>query len=243
MILLDSRVFVSGADLSGASNRIEVQEESEAKQTTNFRSGGAVENAAGLTEVSIEGSGQWEAGEAGFVDDAFWANRRALEPWSVAPEDSDLAAGGIIYLTKALRTRARYFGDVGEVASWDATAKGTWPLVRGRVLHASGIPRTADGNGTAIQVGAVATGERAYANLHVIDIAGTGGPSIIVKVQSDNVQAFSSPTDRMTFDSKTAVGGQAIRIGGPITDAWWRVTWDVSGTNPSFLFIVSMGIE
>jgi hypothetical protein len=243
LVLLDSRVFVSGADLSGSSNKIEVQEESEAVQVTNFRSGGAVENLAGLTETSVEGGGLWEAGDAGYVDDSFWTNRRAIEPWTFVPEDSDLAPGGVAYLTKALRTKMRLWGQLGEAASWEGSAKGTWPLARGVVLHASGVPRTTDGNGIALNFGAVASGRHLYANLHVIDIAGTAGPAVIVKVQSDSLEAFSSPTDRVTFDSLAAFGGQAVRVAGPVTDTWWRATWDVSGTNPSFLFIVSLGIE
>lgn len=242
LVLLDSRVFVSGADLSGSSNRIEIQEESEAVAVTNFRSGGAVENQSGLTQVDIQGGGLWEAGEAALVDDSFWANRRVIEPWTATPEDSDLAPGGIAYLTRALRINARYWGQLGEAAGWEANARGSWPLARGRVLHASGVARTTDGNGTAVEVGAVAEGQRAYANLHVIDLAGTT-PSIVVTVESDDAEAFTDPTTRFTFDSLAAIGGQGMRLGGPITDTWWRVTWDVSGTDPSILFIVSLGIE
>lgn len=242
LVLLDSRIFVSGADLSGQASRIQIEEEAEAKAVTSFRSGGAVENIAGLAEVTIEADGQYEAGTLGLVDDSFWGNRRVLEPWSVAPEDSDLAAGGLIYLTRALRTRMRYFGDLGEVATWEAAAKGTWPLVRGTVVHPSGVPRTADGSGTAFQIGAVAAGEHLYANLHVIDLAGTT-PSVVVTVESDDAEAMSDATTQITFDSAAALGGQAIRVPGPITDDWWRVSWDVSGSDPSILFIVSLGIE
>lgn len=244
LVFLDTRVFCGGVDLSGVSNKLEVGEEWEAKKTTNFRSGGADELIAGLGEVNISGEGQWEAGSSGNVDDGMWAQRRTLEPWSMAPSgESDLAPGNLMYLTRAVRTKAHLWGQVGEVAGWAADAKGGWPLVRGQSAHASGVPRTATGNGTSLQLGAVAAGKHMYANLHVLSIAGTSTPTITVKVQSDNATGFPSPTDQGSFAARTTVGGEAIRIPGSITDDWWRVSWTITGGSPSFLFLVSLGIE
>jgi hypothetical protein len=243
-ILLDARVFMGGVDLSGSGNKIEIGEEAEAKKTTNWRSGGAHENIAGLTAVDISAEGQWEAGSLAYVDDGLWAGRRALEPWTVASDSlSDLSTGSTVYLTKALRKKASWLGQLGEVASWQADASGTWPLVRGVVGHASGVPRTATGSGTSLQVGAVPSGKYMYANLHVLSISGTSTPTITVKIQSDNATGFPSATDQGSFTAATAIGGQSIRIAGPITDDWWRASWTISGSSPSFLFLVSLGIE
>jgi hypothetical protein len=244
LVLLDARLFVSGADLSGSGNKIEITEEIEAKKTTNWRSGGAVELLGGLSSTELTGEGQWEAGTAGLVDDAMWANRRVLEPWTAAATgDSDLAPGNLMILTKALRTKSTIWGDVGEVGGWTANAKGTWPLVRGQSAHASGVPRTATGAGTSLQLGAVAADQHLYANAHVLSVAGTVTPTITLNVQSDNATGFPSATTRGSFAAKTAIGGESIRIAGPITDDWWRVSWTISGTNPSFLFLVALGIE
>lgn len=243
-VLLDSRLFVSGADLSGVGNKIEVNEEAEAKNVTNWRSGGARELLAGISAVEAAAEGQWEAGVAGSVDDSMWANRRVLEPWSFSDSgESDLAPGNLMYLTKMLRTKSQLFGQVGEVAGWSLNAKGAWPLVRGLSMHASGVPRTALGNGTPAQLGAVAADQHVYCNLHLLDVAGTGTPTLTVNVASDDGVGFASSTARGSFAARTTVGGEAIRIPGPITDDWWRVTWTVSGSSPSFLFLVSMGIE
>jgi hypothetical protein len=244
LVLLNSRVFVSGADLSGSGNKIEVSEEAEAKSVVNWRSGGAEEYIAGLTKVGISAEGQWEAGAAGNVDDSFWANRRVLEPWSIGPTDaSDTGVGNLMYLTNALRTKMTHGGNLGDVASWNADAVGTWPLVRGVSAHQSGTPRTATGVGTALQLGAVAADQHLYANLHVLSISGTATPTITMTVHSDNAVGFPSTTLRGSFAARTTVGGEPIRIAGPITDDWWRLSWTISGTSPSFLFLVSMGIE
>jgi hypothetical protein len=250
LVLLDARLFVGGVDLSGMGNKIELGEEWDAKQTTNWRSGGAVEVIAGIGKVDASAEGQWEAGDATKVDDAMWANRRVIEPWSAsASGESDLAAGNLMYLTQMLRTKATIWGDVGEVAGWKADAKGSWPLVRGQSAHPSGVPRTATGNGTAVQLGAVTAGHYLYANQHILSATGTATPTITISVQSDDNSGFTTPTTRGSFAAKTAanvaasLGGEAIRIAGPITDDWWRVIWTISGTNPSFLFLSSFGIE
>lgn len=244
LVLLDSRLFIGGADFSGSGNKIELMESAEVKATTNWRSGGAEENLAGVASVEISGEGQWEAGDAGKVDDALWAGRRLHEPWSIGPTGaSDLSAGNLMWLAKAIRFKSQIWGDLGEVAGWSAEARGTWPLVRGMSAHASGTPRTATGHGSAFELGAVAADQYFYANLHVLSVSGTSSPTITVTMESDSDNNFNTPTDRLSFAAKTAIGGQALRVAGPITDTWWQAKWTISGTDPSFLFLVTMGIE
>ncbi len=244
IVLLDARLFMAGADMSGFGNKIELNEEAEVKTVTNWRSGGAREVKAGIHGCDIMGEGHWEAGDLGKPDDALFAAKRTLDPWSAAPQsDSDLAAGGIMYLVKALKTKMNVWGDVGEVAGWSGEARSTWPLVRGVCAHPSGVPRTANGNGTGVQLGAVAADKYIYANLHVLSVAGTATPTLTVKIQSDDNSGFTTPTDRLTFTGATAISGQALRVKGPFTDTWWRAVWTITGTDPSFLFLASMGIE
>jgi hypothetical protein len=168
-----------------------------------------------------------------------------LDAWTVgATSASDTAAGNLGYLTKALRTSITLLGAVGDVAPWEANAAGTWPLVRGQFAHPSGVARSTTGSGTAINLGAVAAGERLYASLHVLSVSGTSTPTLTVTVQSDDAEGFADPTTQLTFDAATAVGGQILRTDGTaITDTWWRVGWTITGTDPSFLFAAAFGIE
>lgn len=245
MVLLNSRLFVSGADLSGQGNKIEINEEAQAKMVTNWRSGGAEEVLAGLVQTDFKAGGQWEAGSAGLIDDSWWAHRRVLEPWSAGPtEASDTAVGNVMYLCgRVLRTKATFLGEVGEVAPWDMDAKSAWPLVKGQSMHPSGTARSATGTGTAVQLGAVPSGKNLYANLHVLSIAGTSTPSITVAIESDNGSGFPSAAAVGSFAAATTVDGWSLKVPGPITDDWFRVKWAITGGSPSFLFLVSMGIE
>ncbi len=177
----------------------------------------------------------------GMVDDASWAGLGGLGPWTVSPDGATV--GGLAYLTWALRGSYTLGGEVGDVAPWSADAKGSWPLARGVIAHPPGTARTSTGDGTAVQLGAVPAGQRLYAALHVLSAAGTT-PSLTVTVQSDDASGMASPTTQLTFAAATGRGGQILRTtGGAITDTYYRASWTISGTSPSFLFLVSFGIK
>ncbi|MFC6094735.1 hypothetical protein [Saccharothrix lopnurensis] len=240
-VLIDARVFTGGADLSGASNKIELNTEREAKPAMNFRSGGWEELLGGLASSSLSGEGQWEAGDPGRVDDAAWAGLGGLGPWTMCPTDA--TQGALAYLTYAMTGSYKLGGQVGEVAPWTAEAKGSWPVARGAVAHPPGTARTADGNGAALQLGEVDDGRHLYAALHVLSVAGTGTPSITVEIESAPSAGFASPTTVAAFTAATGRGGQILRTAGPITDTHYRAVWTITGTAPSFLFLVALGIQ
>lgn len=74
-------------------------------------------------------------------------------------------------------------------------------------------------------------------------MAGTGTPTLTVAIESDDASGFASATTRLTFDAATAAGGQILRTDGTaITDTWYRANWTISGTSPSFLFALALGV-
>ncbi|OKK06417.1 hypothetical protein AMK26_10350 [Streptomyces sp. CB03234] len=240
-VLLDCRLFAVGADLSGASNKIELAAEHEEKEATNYRSGGWKEVRGGLGSAEISGEGQWNAGDPSLVDDASFAQLGGLGPWTVCPQDSTV--GALAYLTRAMRADYKLGEAVGEIAPWTGTAKSSWPLARGQIAHPPGLARAASGSGTALNLGAVSSGQRLYAALHVLSVAGTT-PSLTARIESDADASFASPTTVATFTAATAAGGEILRTDGTaITDTHYRVAWTITGTNPSFMFAVSLGIR
>jgi hypothetical protein len=243
-VLLNARIFAGAVDLTSNSNKVELSEEREDKETTSFGSAGWKEVLAGLASTTLNASGQWEANDATKVDDDQFANFGTLGGWSVIPAASSatVVAGDLAWLVKALRCKYVIGDQVGNVAPWSGENKGTSPLVRGSVLHPPGTARTTTGSGTAIQIGAVTAGKSLYAALHVYSISGSATPTITVKVQSDDNSGMTTPTDRITFTAATAVGGQYSSVAGAVTDDWWRITWTISGTTPSFLLVATAGI-
>ncbi|WP_329615658.1 hypothetical protein OG244_23390 [Streptomyces brevispora] len=239
-VLLNARLFAPGADLSGASNKIELSSEIEDKETTNYRSGGWKEVLGGLGSAEISAEGQWEAGDPSLVDDSSWAALGGIGPYTVCPTDS--VVGALAYITSGMRADYNVGDAVGEVAPWTGTVKSSWPLVRGQVAHPPGLARTATGTGTPVQLGAIPAGKRLYAALHVLSASGTT-PSITARIESGDA-TISSPTTRLTFAAATSPGGQILRGDGTaVADAYYRVAWTVTGTTPSFMFAVSLGIR
>lgn len=241
-VLLDTRLFAGGADLSGNSNKVEITAEFEDKDVTNYRSGGFKEVLGGLASSAINAEGQWEALDPSKVDDAAWSMLGGRTAWTVGPTDA--VVGAVAYTTFFLHSSYKLGDAVGEVAPWTAKASGAWPVARGQIAHPPGTARTATGVGTGVQLGAVPAGKRLYAALHVLSVAGTAAPTITARVESDTTSGFAAPTTRATFTAATARGGEIIRTSGTaITDTWWRVAWTITGTTPSFLFAAALGIQ
>ncbi|WP_328465534.1 hypothetical protein OHA21_43840 [Actinoplanes sp. NBC_00393] len=240
-VLQNVRLFVAGADLTTVNNQLEVKPEVEGKESTAFVPTGDVwtELLAGLRSVEADGEGQWEAGDLGKVDDVSFGQLGSSTPWTACPAGA--AVGSLAYLFNSLGGSYELGGEVGEVAPWKASGKGNSPLVRGVIGHPPGTARTASGTGTSIQLGAVPADKALYVGLHVHSVAGTT-PSLTARVESDNATGFPSAVTAGSFAAANAIGGQWLRIPGPITDDWFRVAWTISGTTPSFLFTVSMGI-
>lgn len=240
-VLLDVRLFGVGADLSGASNKVEVQADVEEKDTTNYRSAGWKEVLGGLASSTWNAEGQWEAGDPSLVDDASWAQLGGTGPWTACPADA--VVGELAYFTNGLRSSYKLGDQVGNVAPWMGKVSGSWPVVRGQIVHPPGTARTADGTGTGLQLGAVPAGKRLYAALHVLSVAGTGTPTLTARIESDVDNTFSSPVTQLTFSGATAAGGQILRTtGDAIADSWFRIAWTITGTSPSFLFAAALGI-
>lgn len=240
-VLDNVRLFAGGADFTSRSNKVELGIEFEEKDSTNFGSAGWKEVVGGLAASALAAEGQWEAGDAAKVDDQLWGTLGAVAGYTVCPDSAN--AGDLAYLTQALQAKYMLGGQVGEIAPWSAAFAGAWPLARGKVLNPPGTARTATGSGTAVELAAVPTGQYLYSTLHVLSVAGTSTPTVTVKIQSDVDDTFGSPTDQMTFTAATAIGGQIKRTAGPITDTWFRASWTITGSSPSFLFIVGLGIK
>jgi hypothetical protein len=240
-IMTDVRLFAGGADLTASTNKVEVAASVEDKDSTTFASGGWKEVLGGLASTTLNAEGLWEANDPSLVDDNRWAALGGASDWSVCPQLANV--GSLAYFTKAMDASYQLGGAVGDIAPYQAKAMGTWPLVRGQIAHPPGTARTATGTGTGVQLGAVAAGQQLYAALHVLSVAGTVTPTITVAVESDADNSFASPVTALTFGAATAPGGQIIRAAGPNTDPWFRAKWTISGTTPSFLFVVALGVK
>lgn len=239
-IFTDVRIFAGGADLTGASNKCELKAEVEDKDVTTFESAGWGEHLGGLKTGSFDGEGFWEAGDDGRVDDSTWAGLGATVPLTVGPTAATV--GSLAYVMKTLRTNYTILGQVGDVAPWKAEGTSNWPISRGQFAHPPGTARTSDGSGTAVELVAVPAGSRLYAALHVLSGTGTD-PTLTVTVESYEDNTFADPTTQLTFTEANGISSEILRTNGDaITDTFYRVSWTIGGTAPSFTFVAALGI-
>lgn len=237
-VLKDARLWIGAYNLSGDANALVLEHLAELQDDTVLADV-ARSRISGLKGVALQCEGLWNAG-AGEIDAPLHDDLGLADvPVTVCPI-AGAAEGDKAFTFLAVQADYQRAAAVGELLRFSAGAQGRGaPLVGGELLH--NATRTATGSGGARQLGALSSEQRMYAALHVITVSG-GTPSLTVKVQSDEDSGFASPTDRITFAAKSAAGHDWSSVAGAVTDDWWRVNFTISGTTPSFLFVVAAGI-
>jgi len=223
LVLTNCKVALGGYNLSGVHHSLSLNYEAEMLDDTVFGTSGTRSNKPGLKVVEATGTG--------FVDfatsDSVLFNRIGAAREIMTYAANGEIEGDIAYTTRAVNgTYNPLSGEVGQLVPFEFNAKSAnTPLVRSRVL-AWGSKAVA-GNGTGVQLGsALLAGQTLYAALHVFSV----GTNIAVKIQSDDNSGFTTPTDRVTFVTATAIGAQWMQLAGPVaTDTWWRAVWTPTG--------------
>lgn len=239
-VLTNCKLYLGGFDFSGDLNALGLSWEAEAVDDSTFGAGTRT-NLGGLKRILAQHAGHVQYG-TNLVDEVLFGQLGTANlPMTIAPLTGAEGEAGYSFLSELSRYTPLK-GAVGQAADFDVAAEASGsPLIRGTLVH--NATRTVTGNGTAFNLGAVGAAQKLYAALHVLAVAGTT-PSLTVKVQSDDANGFASPTDRITFAAATAIGAQwATPVPGSIADTWWRATWTISGTSPSFSFVLLTGVQ
>jgi len=240
----DVKIYSGGYDLSGTSNQLEIAYEFDKVEVKHF--GQACHySVKGLPRLTwhFEGNAYSNAIPAGSEDVLFSQLGAANIPMTWCPVDG--TQGDVAYFAKTMQSSYQAGGAVGEMYAFTVEGEGeNAPLVRGRVLDTGS--RIASGTSTPLQLGAVTADQQFYACLHVLAIGGTS-PTMTCSIQSDDAQTFASPATRATFSAVTGaigIGAQyLVPVAGPITDTWWRASYTITGTNPTFTIVLVAGIQ
>lgn len=235
--LKDAKLYVAQYDMSAHHNRITLTHDAATLDDTafgdTFRS-----RISGLMNVRLDASGHFDAG-AGAPDTVYSAVFAASDTvFSVFSEGGDAGEAG--YTGKLLHSEFERGGSVEDLAGFTMRGDGNilvpgWSLYKGT--------RTSTATSTALNLGQVAAGKYLYGAIHVTAVSGTD-PTLDVIIQSDDAEGFASATNRITFTQATAATSEwGTPVAGALTDSWWRISATVGGTDPSFTFIVVMGIR
>lgn len=237
-VLTDAAILVDGYDLSGYSNALALQYGAEMKDATTFGNDTRITK-GGLKTVMANARGFYETGTAGDPDAALFSRIGTKD--LVTSLAGVRTVGEVAYLFTTTGAVYEIGGQVGELLPYSVDLEGNGvALVRGRLM-ADQTSVGSSGNGTAVQVGAVTSGQRMYAALHVLGASG-GSPTLDVTVESDDDSGMASATTRISFAQATGITSEWASVAGAITDDWWRIAWSLGGSTPSFDFLVTIGI-
>lgn len=119
------------------------------------------------------------------------------------------------------------------------------------VVHHTNAGDTPLGSGststTPQQLGTVPAGYVLAILVCVVDPPGLTGttPTVDADIESDNDVGFASPTTRASITQVLPAGTPSAELlvldgdTSPITDDWWRVTFDIGGTSPGATVLVA----
>jgi len=238
----DMSVLVGAIELAGHAKNVTCNTDVAPLDKTSMQSQGWTEllggNKSGMVDLTL-----MQDRAAGGLDQLAWSYLGVADvPKSLVSNSAD---GSRAYLMRGIVLNyTPVDGEAGALAMTRISGRNsTGGVVRGRLIHPGSATRTSSSTGTAQQLGAVVAGKSMYAALHVLTSTGTT-PSLTVKVQSDDNSGFTSATDRITFTAETdaTTHYQWGSVAGAITDDYWRVSYTISGTDPSFSFAVTAGI-
>lgn len=241
-VLIDSKLWVDGFDMSGYKNRIALDSPLALREHTRFGDTGR-RRAAGLRAPTLRAAGFWDANAVAATNEPdkpyFDRLGTADVPVSCGPQDG--LEGSIGYLFRAMEARYELGAAVGEMLAFTVDAEGSdgSGLVRATIIGNKNVAAGGPTNGTIFQLGTVSATQSLYAVLHALQV----GTSIDVKIQSDDNGGFASPIDRITFAQKLAIGSEYKTLAGSLgADDRYRIVFTTVGA-PNAKFIVLLGIR
>lgn len=231
------KVYLRGTDLSTSLQSTAIDQVGEEVDVTVFASQIRSLQPT-FARATLAHAGLYEDGPNSLGEVFRQARAGTDEPITVAPDGVTVGNRAFIVVAEVATLTLPEDMAPGQVAraSLRATANVAIPPL-GRI-HVNGSV-AADSQGTALQLGALAAGQQLLATVHLIALTGT--PSATFFLESDNGVGFATPTIQATSAVQTARGSVLLRKAGPVTDDWWRVRWDHSGTG-SFTAIIALGL-
>lgn len=86
-------------------------------------------------------------------------------------------------------------------------------------------------------------GRYIYAAMHITAVSGTS-PTLDMIIRSDDNADMSSPTTKITFAQKSAIGATwGTRITADIPDTYFQASYTIGGSDPSFTVAVNVAIQ
>ena len=240
-----ARIYVDEFDFAGVSNSVDVDIDNGVREITAFLD----------TDTTwVEGKPLFVARVNGFFSTAspdydgemfadLTAASRRLGIYPRGNTDGNRGYELVTNITESPRI-ATTGGAVLVNVTWEGNSNA---IARAQILDVN-TAVGATGAGTAFQRGAVAATETVVGVLRLLaSPAGAGNNTLDVKIQSDDNEAFTSPTDKLIFTQLNQASVAIFEVQtavGIITDQWWRVYYTYAGAGSrTFSLVVTVGIR
>jgi len=234
IILANQKVYINGYDRSGVVNQISLNMNNDVKDSTALGDLQRVYT-PGLNDIEFSSEGFYDVDVDGILWDSVGVDGKVISFY-----ESGAAANAVGYAMPASILGYAPGFKVAELKAFRISAKSSGKFVK--VTTPDGIvKKTSTGNGTARELGAVSATQKVFSFVHVIAKSGTN-PTLVMTIASDSLSGFTSPITQITHTQFTDIGSEVKSANGAITDTWWRVTYTLGGSSPSFDVIVGIGI-
>lgn len=240
----DVEILAGPFRLTSRSNVVDYQLTRDQLDTTNFDSSGWNESIAGLKRMASSVNGHYDAAaiETGglTLDEQLFSEMASSQfPLTIAPTKTD---GSVAYVAGGQRGTLKFGGQVGQLLEFESDMWGDGLAGRGNLIKPASSTVSASGNGTGVQLGAVADGDTLLVSYHVLSLDGTS-PTIDLTVQSDDNSGFTTAATIHNTGAISTPTGALVTAAGPITDDYFRVIWTLGGTDPVVRFAVAVAIS
>lgn len=241
----DAEILAGPVRLTPRAKVVDLSLECAALDVTNFDSDGWTELAAGRASAMVKIAGHYDAaaietGAVNFDAQLFTELGGSQVPFTISATKAD---GSVAYIGGIKRGALAVLGNEGDVAPFSTDMWGDGVFGRGALIHPANVLRTSSGTGTAVTLGTVAATRKLVAAIHILAVTADASPQLTVVIQRDDGAGFASPTTVATLGPVSAPDSSLTVVAGPITpDDRYRVSYTISGTNPSMRFAAAVGV-
>jgi hypothetical protein len=241
-VLKDCNIWFGGYDLTSVANELSIEVMTADVDVTTFGAGGTHQRIGGLEGSNIS---LMTFLDTSISEPAFFADRGGVVELVCAvafPTGGTVTAGDRGYAARAMLKTISDPMKVGDAAKINATLSGAQPegVLQAMVL-APKASISATTNGSVVNMGAQTSPASVYLGVHVFSVS--GDRTVTFKLQSAAASGFSSPTDRVTLSSMSAVGSSFGSSSTATTNAYWRVVATLGGTTGSVSFAAFAAIQ
>jgi len=241
-VLKDCNIWFGGYDLTSVANELSIEVMTADVDVTTFGAGGTHQRIGGLEDSNIS---LMTFLDTSISEPAFFADRGGVVELVCAvafPTGGTVTAGDRGYAARAMLKTISNPMKVGDAAKINATLSGAQPegVLQAMVL-APKASISATTNGSVVNMGAQTSPASVYLGVHVFSVS--GDRTVTFKLQSAAASGFSSPTDRVTLSSMSAVGSSFGSSTTATTNAYWRVVATLGGTTGSVSFAAFAAIQ